>query len=415
MIYIFNEVLNRISSTIKNTSSKIYGWRKAIEVTVICGAALISIVFSFVFAGTTLALKVDYDGKIIATVKDEKEFNAAVSLVAKEVNCVDVSSVVKEPNYSKTLVLDNDIDDCTTVAQAIIENTDSIVKTSMLNINEKTVACVQYKSLDKLIEERRNAYKPDGVEYTSEFVDKVVVGSGYCLSSELTSIEDAAKIIENLQVRTIMTVTSDKAIPFSTHTQNNSKQSRGYKKIITAGVNGTERVTETITLINDNEIERVLNESVVIANPVTEVVEVGTARSVASSKDKNLAKNSGFLFPLPRSGWTVSAYYGDGRNHQAVDIATKKGTSIFAVKAGTVVSAGWDGNYGKSIVIDHGNGIKTRYAHEDEIFVKVGDVVGAGEVIGTVGRTGNASGNHLHFEVIINGKRVNPAPYINLA
>ena len=81
---------------------------------------------------------------------------------------------------------------------------------------------------------------------------------------------------------------------------------------------------------------------------------------------------------------------------------------------GVVVSSKWDGNYGNCVVIEHENGLRTRYAHAKQLCCKVGDRVSQGEVIALVGTTGQSSGYHLHFEVMVNGKNVDPAPYINL-
>ena len=78
------------------------------------------------------------------------------------------------------------------------------------------------------------------------------------------------------------------------------------------------------------------------------------------------------------------------------------------------VSAGFDGAYGYSVVIDHGNGLKTRYAHASALKVAKGAKVEQGDLLALVGNTGNSTGNHLHYEVLINDTRVNPAPYIGL-
>ncbi|MDI6880631.1 MAG: M23 family metallopeptidase, partial [Desulfitobacteriaceae bacterium] len=83
-----------------------------------------------------------------------------------------------------------------------------------------------------------------------------------------------------------------------------------------------------------------------------------------------------------------------------------------AAAAGTVVSAGWDGGYGKMILIDHGNGVMTRYAHSSQLLVSVGQRVAKGQTIGLVGVTGNTTGPHLHFEVISNGSTLNPLSYL---
>ncbi|MCH7788919.1 MAG: M23 family metallopeptidase [Acidobacteria bacterium] len=78
-------------------------------------------------------------------------------------------------------------------------------------------------------------------------------------------------------------------------------------------------------------------------------------------------------------------------------------SAIWAAKSGVVLYAGWNGGYGNAVVIDHGDGVTTLYAHQSELFVLAGDTVGSGDTIGAVGSTGLSTGPHLHFEVRING------------
>lgn len=407
--------MNRVFGEIKKTFSIFINSSKRIKSLVFCGISVFAILFSFLFAGTTFALQVDYDGKNIATVKSEQDFEDAVTIVTKSVYGSNVKDAVKKPVYSTALVLAKDIDDKNQVAQAIIENTDEIVYAQSLVIDGNTVAKVTEDGMDKLLDKQLERFNIEGTDSTSSFTSNVSLEKGYFLANEICNLEEASAIIEKLEVTTVVHSSTKATIPFTTTTRNNNKQLRGYSSVIQAGKNGVSLINEDITYINGKEVSRKAIKNEVITEPVTQIVEVGTARSIVSANDKKIAQNSGFIFPLPRKGWVVSAYFGDGRNHRAVDIACSAGTSIYAVKSGKVVQAGRDGDYGLSIVIDHGNGIQTRYSHEKEIFVKVGDTVNAGEEIGTVGRTGNASGNHLHFEVIINGNRVDPAPYIGLA
>jgi murein DD-endopeptidase MepM/ murein hydrolase activator NlpD len=88
------------------------------------------------------------------------------------------------------------------------------------------------------------------------------------------------------------------------------------------------------------------------------------------------------------------------------------GTPIRAVSAGTVVYSGWFGGYGNLVVVDHGNGLSTAYAHQQQIYATVGQSVAQGESLGEVGSTGNSTGAHLHFEVRINGSAVDPLGYL---
>jgi len=111
----------------------------------------------------------------------------------------------------------------------------------------------------------------------------------------------------------------------------------------------------------------------------------------------------------PTSG-SISSNYGprNGRMHQGVDISAPHGTAIVAADSGTVVTSTYAGGYGNYIVIAHGNGTTTLYAHMSSRAVGVGASVSKGQYIGSVGSTGNSTGPHLHFEVSVNGSRVNP-------
>jgi hypothetical protein len=108
--------------------------------------------------------------------------------------------------------------------------------------------------------------------------------------------------------------------------------------------------------------------------------------------------------------FTGSTFY---TNHTGIDLAANRGTRVEAAKNGTVIRAGWDTTgYGNLVVVDHGDGFKTYYAHLDSITVGVGQVVDINTQIGTVGSTGNSTGPHLHFETRLNGVPQNPENYI---
>ena len=98
--------------------------------------------------------------------------------------------------------------------------------------------------------------------------------------------------------------------------------------------------------------------------------------------------------------------------HTGTDIACPQGTPIKAVASGTVTFADWNGSYGKIIKVSHGNGVETWYAHCTDLLATVGQQVNAGDVIATVGSTGNSTGNHLHLEVRLNGVALNPQRYL---
>lgn len=107
----------------------------------------------------------------------------------------------------------------------------------------------------------------------------------------------------------------------------------------------------------------------------------------------------------------ITQYY--GWRHTGLDIGNQTGQPIYAAEDGVVQTAGWNkGGYGYYIIINHGNGLQTLYGHASSLYVKAGDNVSRGQIIAAIGSTGRSTGPHLHLEVRVNGKRVNPLSYI---
>jgi len=103
---------------------------------------------------------------------------------------------------------------------------------------------------------------------------------------------------------------------------------------------------------------------------------------------------------------------GASTNHKGVDIGASYGTKVFAAQSGKVIQAGWNGGYGYSVTIAHDCGVATLYAHLSSYSVKVGEKVDRGETIGKCGSTGISTGPHIHYEVRVNGKQIDPLPYL---
>jgi murein DD-endopeptidase MepM/ murein hydrolase activator NlpD len=117
----------------------------------------------------------------------------------------------------------------------------------------------------------------------------------------------------------------------------------------------------------------------------------------------------------PAHGWLTSTFggrsdpfSGEPAFHQGLDISADKGQPVYATADGRVESAGYTGDYGNLVVLKHDFGLTTRYGHLSKFNVKVGDVVRRGDVIAFVGSTGRSTGAHLHYEILVNGKLINP-------
>jgi murein DD-endopeptidase MepM/ murein hydrolase activator NlpD len=153
------------------------------------------------------------------------------------------------------------------------------------------------------------------------------------------------------------------------------------------------------------EVESLAAESAALAD------RIRAAQAGAGSTGTGQPSAAGFVWPC--EGVVVSGFgVRWGRMHEGIDIACAYGAPVHAAAAGTVIYAGWMQGYGNLVVLDHGNGISTAYAHASAILVSIGQTVGQGNEVSLVGATGHATGPHLHFEVRVNGVAVDPLSYL---
>ena len=180
---------------------------------------------------------------------------------------------------------------------------------------------------------------------------------------------------------------------------------------------------------NYNEIEPDLVINTIYLDDVSEVndenIKLAKEKITANLQEKLEEKqekdsrtvNGIYLAYTPVTG-RITSRFGvvesiRDHTHKGIDIGASGGTPIVATATGTVTYAGWNsGGYGNLVIIDHGNGVETYYGHCSKVYVKKGQTVEAGTKIAAVGSTGNSTGNHLHFEIRLNGAQVNPQKYV---
>jgi murein DD-endopeptidase MepM/ murein hydrolase activator NlpD len=239
-------------------------------------------------------------------------------------------------------------------------------------------------------------------------VEQIIQANPQLVESDRLQIGDELSLVV-AEPLVHVTVTEDvvlvERIPFETKYQNDSKMYKGATKIITPGQYGYREVTYRITRVDDREFQREVIDEKVVEEPQTQVVARGTAAAPVSG-------NGRFIWPVAGGGRITSRYGYRGRSfHRGVDIGTATGTAILAADSGTVTYAGWSGGYGILVVIDHGNGYITKYAHNSALLVSVGSRVQKGQQIAKSGSTGNSTGPHLHFEIMKNGTNINPLQF----
>jgi len=157
-----------------------------------------------------------------------------------------------------------------------------------------------------------------------------------------------------------------------------------------------------------------------------EAERVAAARAAANARDAEVARaimNNDADFAWPAPGFTrISSNFGyrnhptrrRREHHDGIDLASARGNRVLAAEAGTVILSSWHGGYGQTVIIDHGNGLHTLYAHNSRNIVRVGDRVTRGQHIAYIGSTGVSTGPHLHFEVRVNGRPTNPRPFLGI-
>jgi len=229
---------------------------------------------------------------------------------------------------------------------------------------------------------------------------------------KLTAFEPLLKVVITSNLVT------NEVLPYETKTKYDSSLDSGKTKVVQDGKNGEARVVYRIVRENGRVVKKQEIERTILKEPEAKIVAKGTRTMLASRSSSGgysrVSSGSGSgVLRWPVGGVITSRYGYRGREfHSGLDIGANHGTAVVAAAGGRVTSAGWNGNYGYMVTIDHGGGLVTRYAHLSQINVSVGQSVSSGQIIGRVGATGRATGPHLHFEVLANGSFRNPLNYL---
>lgn len=170
---------------------------------------------------------------------------------------------------------------------------------------------------------------------------------------------------------------------------------------------GFRKVVAEVNFLNDKEVSREILKEEIVMEAVPKIVERGTIVPPTYLKPISGGRLSSPFGKRSRPTKGASTY------HKGVDWAVPTGTAVFASSGGTVAKAGWGSGYGYVVYINHSDGRQTRYAHLSKVLVKAGQTVKQGQRIALSGNTGVSSGPHVHFEILIGGKQVNPLKYLD--
>lgn len=410
------------------------------------------------------AYEVYFNGEKIALVKDTDDFNQALSSVDREIaiwyrnknitfdkdvsfkkirltNDDDIKSVsqLKEEIYLSGL-------DLSIMGSAIIIDDQEVVYLSSANQAEEVIEKViktfinvedtekllkydikeNYSIIDKKIQYEKLKKVDQAVTFILHGTDEIVeysvesgdttwdIATSRGLSINEIELANPDKNINRLHkgetlnltvskpfftVSVVKEVMYNEKISFGTTYVNDSSLYVGQSKIKESGKYGTKEITAKITYDNGIEINREIKNEKTIKEPKNQIVVKGTKALPAVIGTGN------YVIP---AGGRITAYNKPGSHSggRALDIANSSAPSVYAADAGVIKSVKYDANgYGKYIIIDHGGGYSTLYAHLSKAYVSTGQRVSQGQSIGKMGNTGYSTGTHLHFEVRYNNSR----------
>ncbi len=422
------------------------------------------------FSDLTFGLEVECDGKTLGYITSEAEFNQAEKMMhGRIVSDTSAEPIYTIPTYRIAVVEETEL---STVAQLcdelIMASNSVIVEASGLYIDEQFYGATYDRAslkqaLDGLLDATRTGEPTEKVS----FLQSVKLVDGLYPQTTVKEPEDIKSLITSevegektytvqegdspwkiaqtvgvsvsdlllinpgidksllpgqsitvsqaepfLPIKVTKTIVYEDALPYEVVQNKSSSYTRGYTKITKKGVNGIQEVTAQVTLIDGVEAEKEILSTRVIEEPVNEQVTVGTKEIKVSSGGGTSSVGTGrFMWPVVGGG-SVSCGFQGYVGHTGTDITLYHGAQIVAADAGVVVIAKTNARgYGNHVMIDHGNGTQTLYAHLSKRYVSYGQKVSKGDTIGLMGRTGNVTGTHLHFEIRVNGRYMNPMRY----
>ncbi len=381
---------------------------------IICAlAAFVPVFFvpgALLMKGGTL---VTVNGRPIGLVESPETLNSAVSEIEQSASEVS-GTEYKLPLEIETRSLGGTEDQFITESElktGLIKAAGELDTLAVISVDGKQAAvCRTTEDAQTLLDRVITKYTAP-TDGDARFMQQVRVDNVVAQTSLVPDLGTLYNELSNsLDVSATRAVTYTEAIPYETITRENDQLEKNLKQTVQKGREGEAVITAEIHTLDGHEDSRTVLERTVLCGATAEIIEIGT---------KETGIGTGELM-VPVSGYTLTSSFKWrwGRLHGGVDLAVPEGTPVYAADDGKVIvsdDSGYGGGYGKYIILDHQNGIKTLYGHNSELLVSVDSIVKKGEKIALSGNTGNSTGPHLHFEVRENDEQVDPQQYVTLA
>lgn len=379
----------------------------------------IALVMAMCMGGTPVGITVD--GQQIAAVSSEEAANTIITSYLQDKTTELGAEVAYAENVTTAPAAEGSKKVSRNAAkQALADNTTLMINGAAICVDGNPVVYMATETAAKqALEYLKKSYIPSDSTMTvldAKFAEDVTVSATQAKVADLKDLNDAKLALKGdaeqeapIHVLVVLEKTKTEPVPFDTVYETDSSMRYGDSKTKQPGQDGEREVT--IQMVQTNGVETARQE--ISSNTLVEAVDAIVVQGAivkTAARSTTFVTNAGMIWPTTAT--RISSGYGARRGHTGIDIDGDFGDPVWAAKAGTVASAGYNGSYGLDVVIDHGDGLKTRYAHLQSICVSAGDEIEIGEQLGEEGSTGNSTGSHLHFEVILNGEQVNPNNYI---
>lgn len=423
MLKLLNEVLEICGRLLYKGLLKLKRVRIRAVATALSVALCLTVTAAVYAVESRYAVEIFYNGKSFGLVADKGTAESVAESLCREVHG---RLEIGDFSFKSVATTANLLSDAEEVASRLKSGSNGIKSACGLYVDGILKAVSESADeMQKLLDTARDSYLTDGGVFKG-YANSVVLAEIYVTDNYFAEHKATAEKMMNgdygVRVLTLATDEYVEAVPYSTSVVYSSSKKQGYEKITTEGEDGLRTVTAHVTYLNGERISVQEIESRITVSSVNEVKLVGTKKTpvchsgyVLASSVKGDSKSE-LDFPIEcTSRVYITSFWGDGRGHKGMDISAPSGTEIHSAADGTVSYSGYRSDYGYIIVVDHNDGkTQTVYSHNKKNLVAVGDKVTVGQTIAYVGATGNATGNHLHFEVRINGSAVDPAPYIGI-
>lgn len=287
----------------------------------------------------------------------------------------------------------------------LLANGEVMTKPCYMTVDGENVALVDSeKTAENVIRQVKSEYRNESTvnvrirEKTS--VEEMELKNGDSKPEVLTESEAARQLVEEetVTVETVEVVAEGTTLEHETITRESDELVPGEKQVIQQGEDGFAIETRKIVKENGSSVSEQVIAEKILAEAIPEIIISGSYK--LSAPLQQLRITSGFG---PR--W--------GRLHNGVDFGMPEGSPVYAAKGGTVTKSEYSGGFGNLIIIDHGGGMETYYAHCSSLSAAEGVQVEKGQIIAAVGSTGNSTGPHLHFEVRLSGQPDDPMKWIS--